>query len=204
MFACDELLETDALLSINQAERVCQAQIIALPQHLAAEQALGKSTGGDRQVDAAVHQRLGDDLAVGLTKNQPQPGGAPGNFLDQAPTVGDLEVIRKPQGHGAAVVLVGRRIDHCQALPAFVQGLAEHRLQLVGPQRWRQTAAGAHEQLIAIHLTQAPQCRTDGRLRHPQAQCRAAGTGFLVQGFEYLEQVEIEGGDIHGIHIIQQ
>ena len=38
----------------------------------------------------------------------------------------------------------------------------------------------------------------------PIVPTRAAGTGFLVQGFEYLEQVEIEGGDIHGIHIIQQ
>ncbi|MNI54558.1 hypothetical protein D3C73_1094560 [compost metagenome] len=145
VLAGDELLEADGLLSLGQTDRVDQTQIISLTQHLSAEQTLGKAAGGDRQVDTAFHQGLGDDLAVGLAKNQPQSGRAPGNFLDQAPAVGDLEVIRKPQGHGAAFEMVGHRIDHRQALPAFVQGLAEHRLQLVGLKRGCQAATGAHE-----------------------------------------------------------
>jgi hypothetical protein len=37
-----------------------------------------------------------------------------------------------------------------------------------------------------------------------QAQCRAAGAGLLMQGFEDFQQVEVDLGDIHLAHIIQQ
>ena len=156
VLAGDELLQTDLLLPGRQACRVDQTRIAAFAQDLTAEHALGKTTGGDRQVDAALHQCPRDDLAVGLAEDQPQFRCAAGNFLDQAPTVSDFEIIREADRHRATVVLLGRRVDHRQALPAFVQRFADHRFQLIGLERRRQTASGAHEQLIAIDLTQTP------------------------------------------------
>ncbi|MNF82370.1 hypothetical protein D3C84_646740 [compost metagenome] len=99
---------------------------------------------------------------------------------------------------------MGGRIDHRQALSAFVQRVADHRFQLIGLERRRQASAGAHKQLIAIHLAQSAQRRADRRLRDAQTQRCTAGAGLLMQGFEDFEQVEIDGGDIHGVHIIQQ
>ncbi|MNN73606.1 hypothetical protein D3C81_1897380 [compost metagenome] len=141
---------------------------------------------------------------MSLTKDQAQLRSAAGNFLDQAATVGNFEIIRQSYGDRAAVVLVGRRVDHRQALPALVQRFADHRFQLIGLERWCQAAPGTHEQLIAVDLAQAAQRRTDRRLCHPQSQCRAAGTGLFMQGFQDFQQVEVDRGDIHLAHIIQQ
>ncbi|MNF87245.1 hypothetical protein D3C84_697050 [compost metagenome] len=141
---------------------------------------------------------------MGLAENQPQPRRAPGDFLDQSPAVGNFEIVRHSHGDRATFVLLRSRVDHRQALPAFVQGLADHRLELIGLERGRQAAPGAHEQLIAIHLAQAAQGRADGRLRHAQAQGGTAGAGLFVQRFEDFEQIEVDVGDIHLVHIIQQ
>ncbi|MNL49652.1 hypothetical protein D3C87_1726060 [compost metagenome] len=58
------------MLSLGEAHRIDQTLITALAEHLTAEQSFGETASGDRQIDAALHQRLGHDLAVGLAKNQ--------------------------------------------------------------------------------------------------------------------------------------
>ncbi|MCY1247150.1 hypothetical protein D9M72_604520 [compost metagenome] len=141
---------------------------------------------------------------MGLAENQPQFRRATGDLFDQPPAVGNLEIIRHADRDRATFVLLRSRIDHRQALPAFVQGIADHWFELIGLERGGQAASGAHEQLIAIQLAQATQGRADGRLRHAQTQRGTAGAGLFVQRFEDFEQVEVDVGDIHLAHIIQQ
>ncbi|MNR10303.1 hypothetical protein D3C85_1265480 [compost metagenome] len=141
---------------------------------------------------------------MSLAKDQPQARRQPLHLLDQGPAVGNLEIIGEAQGHCPAFELFGLRIEQGQALPAFVQRFADQRLELVGPQGWRQATPGAHEQWVAIDLAQTPQGSADCRLGQAQAYGSAAGADFVVQGFEDFEQVEVDVGDICRIHIIQK
>ncbi len=93
VLAFNELLQRDLLLAWRETGRVDQTRIAAFPQHLTTEQALGKAAGSDRQVDAAFHQRAGNDLAVGLAKYQPQLRRTAGDFLDQVAPVGNFKII---------------------------------------------------------------------------------------------------------------
>ncbi|MNN49808.1 hypothetical protein D3C81_1643580 [compost metagenome] len=94
VFTGNKLLKADVLLALGQARRVCQTQITAFTQYLSAEQSLGEPACGNGQVDAALHQGLGDDLAVGLAENQTQFRCAQVDLFDQAAAVGNFEIIR--------------------------------------------------------------------------------------------------------------
>ncbi len=145
VFTGHERLQAEGLLALRQARRVQEASVIAFAQHLTAEQSLGETARCDRQVKVALHQGPADDLTVGLAENQAQARRAVGHFFDQASPMGNFEIVRQADDDRAAFVMAGIRVDHRQALAAFIQCFADHRLQLIGLQRRRQAPAGAHE-----------------------------------------------------------
>src|SRR3546814_12715393 len=73
MLAGHELRQGEGLLVLRQTGRVDKTGVVAFAQYLAAEQAFGKTSRRDRQIEAALHQGPADDLAMSLSKNQSQP-----------------------------------------------------------------------------------------------------------------------------------
>src|SRR3546814_2067932 len=116
MLAGHELRQGEGLLVLRQTGRVDKTGVVAFAQYLAAEQAFGKTSRGDRQIEAALHQGPADDLAMSLAENQSQPRRTSCHFLDQASAMGNFEIIGQPDDDRAALVMTGARVNHRQAL----------------------------------------------------------------------------------------
>lgn len=67
-----------------------------------------------------------------------------------------------------------------------------------GPRRRHHLVQLADEELVAQRMAQPVERRAHRRLAQADPVARPSGAAFAHQGIEYPQQVEVEGGEIHG------
>jgi hypothetical protein len=62
-----------------------------------------------------------------------------------------------------------------------------------------EAATASHEQRIADEVAQPTECVADRGRRHVQPHCRLGDAAFLEHDVQDLEEVEVDGGDVHHV-----